>query len=368
MFICHARWPLAIPFVLFVCWANSCESGKFDEDLDGTVSRIREESHYPAVAGSLISSESIEIWVEGIRKVGSDETVAVTDRFHIGSNAKAFTATVVGRLVERGAMSWTTRPFDVLPDTALMHAAYRNVTVHHLLTHRSGIQAFTDGAEFEEVPAFTGSPGQQRSDFARWLLQREPPASLGTFVYSNAGYAVAGAMLEAVTGSDYESLIQQEIAGPLGIDVHYGWPVLSDTAQPWGHWMIGGDLVPHDPSNGYVLPAYLVPAGDMNMTIGDYSSFIQLHLRSLRGAPQLLTQDTFDFLHEPVGSYACGWGVGEINGKRALEHEGSAGTFIAHTLLLPARDRAAVFFINAVDGHTEDAWFEFVFELGFLRR
>lgn len=90
------------------------------------------------------------------------------------------------------------------------------------------------------------------------------------------------------------------------------------------------------------------------MTMGDYLTFLREHLRGLKGQSTLLSQDTFVFLHIPVGKvngldYACGWIIqpDAFEGMTLHGHDGTAGTFYLRMHTLPGRDFAAAVGTNA---------------------
>ena len=139
-----------------------------------------------------------------MRQFGQTEALQSTDRFHIGSNAKAFTATLLATLVEDGKLTWNTKAAEALgPDGPKPLSDYRDVTLVDLLAHQSGLPAYddTESAEYRQLPSFSGDARAQRRAFAAWLLTHKPQIAPRTHrLYSNAGYAVAAAIAEHVTG------------------------------------------------------------------------------------------------------------------------------------------------------------------------
>jgi len=336
--------------------AGSPVSAPADTGLTSLLDRVRREHGLPAVAAAVVRSDTVlELAAAGVRRLGAPDRVTVDDRFHVGSNAKAMTATLLAILVEEGRLAWTTRPADVLPELGdSIHPAYRNVTLEQLLAHRAGVPAFTSGFATAFLPDSVyerggRTPAQWRRTFALHVLRSEPEAAPGTrFLYSNAGYSVAAAMAEAVTGEPWEDLLRARVLRPLGISAGYGWPAAADPAQPWGHWRkwLRG-LRPHDPADDYRLEAFLAPAGDVHLSVTDYARFLQEHLRGLRGRDGLLRAATVRRLHAPTGDYALGWRVQPLAGVRSSAHEGSAGTFHAIAVVQPERDLAVAVFANA---------------------
>jgi len=322
-----------------------------DRSLPSVLRYVRARYELPAVAGVVIRGDSIsEIDAVGLRRLGASDSVTLADHYHIGSNVKAMTADLVAMEVEAGRLAWDQTLAQLFPESAdSMRAEYRTVTLEALLQHRSGLPAFTTMAEVVTVPTFTGTLAEQRAAFAHWLLQRPPGGTVGQYLYSNAGYALAGVILERSASDSYETLLQTRLWTPLGIAGGFGWPAAGGAPQPWGHRDAGlGRLMPHDPDDpAYQFPALLRPAGDAHMSIGDYAKFALLHLRGLRGGPQLLSAPTFLKLHTPNGTYALGWGVQYLAGATTSYHVGSAGTFAVCVMIQPDRDLAVVIATNA---------------------
>ena len=168
------------------------------EQFQALFDATRQESHIPGMAGIVLTSEEILFrGVSGVRKLGSEDSITLDDRFHIGSNAKAMTAFLAGVLVDRGQLTWETKIVDVFPEWKKeIRADYHPVNFRDVLSHRAGIQPFKHEGEFERLPQWEGSAVEVRRSFTAWLLKQKP-VEWGSEVhaYSNAGYCVAAAML-----------------------------------------------------------------------------------------------------------------------------------------------------------------------------
>jgi CubicO group peptidase (beta-lactamase class C family) len=311
---------------------------------------LRETYHLPALELCVIDADGIvEAASGGVRKAEGTAAVEESDLFHLGSMTKAMTATMLSTLVQEGKLSWDMTMTQAFPAIAsVMDSRYRDVTLEQLLTHTSGLPCYTTDSEWESIPPFTGTPAQQRQAFARMLLTRPPIGPAGIYQYSNAGYAVAAAIAERVTGKTWEQLMQQRVFGPLKIRAVYGWPLLSGDDEPWGHRIKNGVVTPHDPSDHYRVPVVLAPAGDVSMSILDYSAFARLHLAGLENIDgSVLSAADIQRLHQPVLAYSCGWHEELIDGVPTSWHRGTCDTFDTFVLLQPSRDIGVIVFTNA---------------------
>jgi CubicO group peptidase (beta-lactamase class C family) len=350
-------WIRALPvvglvvLVLTSCGKSATAPRPVDHSLAGVLRRTLTTHHLPAIAGAVVRGDAVaEVACLGVRRLGAPDTVTLADHYHLGSNVKAMTADLLAMEVEAGHLAWDRTLAQVFPEFVdSMRAEYRGVTLEALLQHRAGLPAFTDDAEVATIPVFTGTLEERRQAAARWLMRQAPGGTVGQYLYSNAGYTLAGAILERSAGASWESLIQSRLWTPLGLAGGFGWPAAGGAPQPWGHYNAGGGtLVPQDPDDpdGQFLDLAR-PAGEAHLSVGDYAKFARLHLRAMRGHPELLAAATFQRLHAANGSYAMGWGVQPVGGATTWFHAGSAGTFAAIVMIQPDRDVAVVILTNA---------------------
>ena len=240
---------------LFVPSFTRAEDG-LQPFLDRTLAATREKDHLPAVAalvqihGKLAGEAAL-----GVRALGHPEPVTTNDRWHIGSDTKAFTATLIARLVEKGVMRFDDTLAASFPAFAkAMDPAYRNVTMTQLLSHTAGLPPLTDDKDLPPFMAVIKSANgvkAQRAAIARKYLTMPPASKAGDFAYSNLGFIIAGAIAEACTGKTWEDLIRDQIFAPLGIkNAGFGPPgTPGKLDQPWGHKEEAGKLVALDPAS-----------------------------------------------------------------------------------------------------------------------
>lgn len=302
--------------------------------LNSRLEQAISDTGLPALAAARIADGETDAAVAGVRRLGETAKVEQGDAFHLGSNAKAMTATLAGIAVEEGRLNWDTER--------------EGVTFEQLLRHAAGLPAYTEDVDFQKLPAFEGSPRAQREAFAEFVLARRRVYEPGSgHAYSNAGYAVAAALIERAYDDDFERLLREKVFAPLEMDAGFGWPAASGAPAPSGHRQIDSGFVPHDLSDGYVLPPILAPAGDIHAPIGGYARFIEAHLEGLRGQSSVVSAATFEKLHDASGGFAFGWGVQQLLGEETHVHSGSAETFFALVALQPRRRLAAAVVTNA---------------------
>lgn len=313
----------------------------------------------PGMAALVIRDDQAEPErVAGIRCLGATQRVRPGDRWHLGSDGKAITATMIARLVERGVLSWTARLDQMLPQLAeSMHAEYRDVTLPDLLSHRSGLPQNVGGDDLTFFNTFYDDHAplpQQRLRYITTGLSEAPATpKRGQDSYSNTGFMVAAVCAERATGLPFERLMQREVFEPLRMRSvsfrHYG-----GRAEPCGH-VDGRVATPRDAN-----PAMFTPPGGMRMSLPNWARFCIEHMRGERGEGVLLSADTYRFLHQPQGetNAALGWGaqnrVAGVDG-RALVHSGSDGNWYALVALFPERRNGVLVVSNAAESMGGDA-------------
>jgi CubicO group peptidase (beta-lactamase class C family) len=176
------------------------------ENLNSLLEPIRKKYDLPALAGAIVTSKGLSaVGAVGVRKYGTDTPVTVDDQFHLGSDTKAMTATMIATLVEEGKLSWTTTLEQVFPDLVpKMNPAYRKVTLEELLSHRAGFtdESWPKGKNLGDMHDLPGTPREQRAAYVAMVLSEPPVNEPGSkFLYSNRSYAVAGAMAEKFVGA-----------------------------------------------------------------------------------------------------------------------------------------------------------------------
>lgn len=297
------------------------------------------------------------ILCDGVRSAEAATPVTVDDSWHWGSITKSMTATVAARLVEAGEIKWTATVGEMLGSKGKIRSEYKAVTLLHLLSHRGGLQPNLNPAAmlFYTRDALPDARAE-RLRYALAALDQKPAAGLAEqMIYSNNGFIVAGAMLEAVTGKPWEALIQAELFAPLGLKTAgFGAPgTLGKLDQPLGHSLQGERRVPAKvgPGAWNDNPTALGPAGRVHMSVGDMLAYLAAH----RDQPEVyLKPDSWAKLHTPPfgGDYALGW---MVKSDGTLWHNGSNTLWYAEALFNPKTGIAAAAAANDAAPQTQAA-------------
>jgi CubicO group peptidase (beta-lactamase class C family) len=268
------------------------------------------------------------------------------------------TAMLTARLVERGLLTWDSTLPALLPGVS-MNAAYSAVTPIELLSHRAGL--FGDLLSHPDLWDPLWQPGDllvQRAWFAAGALALAPEQPVGTYTYSNAGYMVMGAALEARTGRTWEELLQTEVFDPLGAtSCGFGMPAAPGVLdEPWGHRNSGGTWVPVPSGPGDDNPPPMGPAGTVHCSLVDWARIASANVAGARGDQRYLSTASWTRLHTVIGDdYALGWIAVDRSwaGGRALTHSGTNTMNYATVWAAPAIDRSFLVVANRGDAFAE---------------
>lgn len=357
-------------FLAIVLSVSGCTEVLYarSRNLTPLLEPIRKKYGLPALAGAVILQGQTAAWgATGFRKDGNDVQVTSNDKFHIGSCTKAMTATIIAMLVERGKLRWDITLSSALPEMVdEMHPDYRDVTLKHILAHRGGLpsanRSWPKGKSFMDMHNLPGSTMEQRAAYARMILSQEPEAKPGTkYIYSNAGYSVAGVITEQAMKKPWESLMRTMLFEPLGMRTAgfgaMGTPGRID--EPWQHKTNDEKLVAVEPGRLSDNPPVLGPGGTVHCSIRDWAKFVIEHLKGARDAGGLLKGETLGLLHTPDfgGDYASGWAVTKRDwgGGKVLTHAGSNNMNFAVVWMAPKRDFAVLVASNQGGGDVAKA-------------
>lgn len=332
-----------------------------DGQLDAVLEQIRSDFGLEALGAMMIhEGEIVEAGVVGVRADGFPDPATLDDTWLIGSLTMSMTATLAGVLVEQGVIGWDTTIGEVFPElVGSIDSYYVTVSLEELLSHMAALPADFVTPMFAALYDSTDPLPVQRRAWIEEILVQEPGV-VGQYSYSNGGYIVAAAMMEAVTGESFEALAQTEIFDPLGMSGAGFGPAWSeaDATQPHGH---AAPYTAYDPYEPERFPAAANPAIGAHVTFQDYSAYLMAHIEGHNGTDGIVSAETYQKLHRrvtPTGiSYALGWGA-VLRGwspGRVLEHGGATGGFNALVWVAPDIELALFAVTNTLAERTPAA-------------
>jgi len=326
--------------------------------LSSIVDSVRLSYNLPAMGAAIVTLEDgiVAIGVAGTRRAAGGPSVTTEDLWHLGSNTKAITSLLAAVAVSQNRIEWTTTIPQVFPELTNIRAEHRDVTLRELLSHQSGLPgSITPGVlgGWKDLTAVA-----QRDSAVAWLVRQPPTGSRGTFVYSNVGYSVAGAMLERVFGTSFEAATAAHVFAPLGMtDAGFGpQAAAGSTTQPAAHYWENGSWRVLEAKND---PPVIAPAGAAHLSLASWGRLLREVLQVEAGTstlvPAAIGRETTTPVIAPAGpgaSYGMGWGISDrswANGK-VLFHDGSNGANYSRAVLAPLR---RVAFLVTTNGYAD---------------
>ncbi|MGW5253677.1 serine hydrolase domain-containing protein [Streptomyces sp. NPDC004012] len=264
-------------------------------------------------------------------------------QYRIGSITKTFTAVLVLRLRDEGALDLGDPLEKHLPGTGAGEA-----TVAELLAHTGGLAAEAPGPWWERTP------GSLRPALTDVLGERPLLHTAGRrFHYSNPGYTLLGALVEELRGAPWEEVLRREVLEPLGLhrtSVHPqaphagGWAV-----HPWA------DVMLSEPAEDL---GRMAPAGQLWSTTGDLARFAAF---LVQGDDRVLSAESLREMRTPAAppeaadvaagyAYCLGLEMRRSGERLLVGHTGSLPGFLACLTFSVEDDVAAVVLANCTSG------------------
>jgi len=319
--------------------------------LRGGIARAMKKTGVPGVAMGVLHQGETETAGFGVTSV--DHPLPVTDEtlFQIGSITKTFTTTAIMRLVEMGKLELDTTVRNYLPDFRVAdEATSSQVTLRHLLTHMSGWA----GDFFHD----TGTGDDALARYVADMADLEQLAPVGAvWSYNNAGFSLAGRVIEVATGKSYEEALRELVLDPLGLEACYFNP-----ADVMLHRFAVGHNVTEEGTEiarPWALPRGLYPAGGIACHVKDLLRYAQFHLGTGATADGtlLLSPESMSSMHSPQvnrwgekETMGLAWFVEDLDGTRQISHGGGTNGQTSLLLLVPEYDFAIAIVTNANRG------------------
>jgi CubicO group peptidase (beta-lactamase class C family) len=309
--------------------------------FDDFISSSATDTKLPSVTALLIGNgKTVHSVAYGLRDIASCSPASSNTLYGVGSITKSFTALAIAKLVEQGKLDFHDKVTKYLP---LKQKAFREVEVHHLLTHTSGIP----GLGFAEVLIYNAIGSYKRplpvanfndvqsflDDVDDWV-EAKPGEK---FFYLNEGYDLLGDIISGVTGRPYTQFVTEEILRPLRMNrTYFGKDDVEkdeDRATPY--------VIKDEKASPSVVPYGSEAAGGLVSNVIDLSNYVRMFIdggefegRRLIGRGALKMLETA-YVKSPRAMYpGQGYGYGleiipDFYGHKIIRHGGSVEVFTA---------------------------------------
>ena len=258
-------------------------------------------------------------------------------KFKIGSISKQFTAAAILKLEAQGLLSTEDPVLNFFSGANLTN----EMTVHHLLTHTSGV------ADIFRLPGFLSMSKSEipLDSLARLLLQQEPDFLPGEqYAYSNGGYTLLATIIEQLSGMSYGDFLTKEILEPIGLNQTGDWFAASVVPHlAMGYDPKGGEGKAH---TDYIHDVYLRGSGSLYSTVDDLARWIE----ELKTGEMLGKELCSKLLTNHVRGYGYGISVYKSFEQPVFGHDGRINGFIADYLHYRDSDLSIILLGNIQTG------------------
>ena len=333
--------------------SNKVLKAKIDAYLEASVLNGFSGSVLVSQKGDIILSKGYG-WADRKNKIPNTASTV----YNIGSVTKQFTASAILKLVEQGKIKTSDR-ISLFYEQA--PADKKDITVHQLLTHSSGISPRTGGFRYDEA-----DKEQFLIDFFGSALQSEPGTK---HEYANANYIMLAAILESVSKQNYAAFLDENLFEPAGMN-DTGYKSISFSTEKLAHgyyyhigdeqWLDWGTTQEHLPySNKHW---YSIGKGDIHSSVEDlYKWHVALKNNNVLSADTKETQETAYVAENAnmTSHYAYGWAISNSErSTKIVTHNGSNGIYFADFIRFIDDEVVIIYLTNAFLGNQSEsvAW------------
>ncbi|WP_299764512.1 serine hydrolase domain-containing protein [uncultured Dokdonia sp.] len=342
--------------IVLACIGISCQAQehqvdivKLETQLDSLMNTRMQEEHIPGAAFIIVKDGKTLLKKgygytslgEEIRRVDPDSTI-----FRIGSVTKTFTATALLQLVDQQKVDLHTDVNQYLT-TIKVPETYKNpVTPAHLINHSAGFDELRGRVVYQE------SQSIPLGDFlSNRLVRIREPGIISS--YSSYGIALAGLLVENVSGQRLDAFMKETIWEPLGMNMTSMF--LNDqveTYASWGYEYRNGINVPQ-PWEYY----HTYPASEINSTVTDMGKYLNMHLSSgVWNNKRILSDELAQQMKQPqlrihpeVEAFAYGFYEEDAQGFRTISHGGDMLGYASYMAMVP-EEQLGIFIIHHHEG------------------
>ena len=320
--------------------------------LEREIEKILDETGIPSISIALIRDGEV-VWASahGYANVGA-RVPATTDTYYsTASTFKFVTATAVMQLVERGELTLDT-PLNKIVGSDLTIEGADDVTVRHLLSHHSGLDAYAFARRINPeglvtmVPLWSRQAHITPEEILSNTRRIAPPGTV--FKYSNDGYAIAGYIVEKVSGQSYDTYVAQHVLQPLGVDI--------DRPSIPSPKVVEHMALPYELSDNTPTPVSQIrydgfAAGDVYLKASDMARFVaaQINGGEYEGVRILSPASTKEMRRQQFDGQAYGLGVqmASFGGHDIINHSGGIPGFKSIMLAEPSTRQGVYIMANA---------------------
>lgn len=326
-------------FVLIIITAFSAQAQNLESKVDSIILNVFKNTNEPGGV-FMISKGGKAIYRKAFGKANLELNVDMKPEnvFQIGSMTKQFTAVAILILQEQGKLSVNDEVAKYIPD----FPNGNKITLHHLLTHTSGIKDFTKMKSIQQIAQKDLSPKELINFFKNEPIDFLPGEK---FEYNNSGYAILGYIIELVSGISYENFIKEKIFKKIGMhNSRYANDAIVIKNRAYGY---------HKREAGFMnktVISFSIPyaSGSLMSTVDDmliWQNALKNNLLLKNGSTDKAFSSYKLNNGEPF-TYGYGWHIKDLKGTAIREHGGSVFGFKTMGVYIPSKDIYVLGFTN----------------------
>lgn len=322
---------LLVLSVFIITSTLSLHAQRLSAGIDSLISRDFNDPNGPGGV-FMVSRKGKPVYQKAIGKANLElgDNLSPENVFELGSMTKQFTAVAVLMLEQEGKL----KVEDPISKYISDYPNGEKITIHHLLTHTSGIKDFTKMKALSDIAQKEMTP-KMMVDF----FKNEPAdfAPGEKFEYNNSGYVLLGYLIEIVSGERYENFIKKHIFDKAGMGRSlYASDRKVIDKRAYGY---------HKKESGYVnktIISFSVPfsSGSLMSTTGDMLKWQNALNRNLLLDAKETNKafSTYKLNNGVEYAYGYGWHIRDVESTPTREHGGSIFGFKTMAVYIPSED------------------------------
>lgn len=334
----HSFLKASVLIIICALYFNSSQAQSLESKIDKILSN-QFKSNETGVS-ALVAKDGKIVYRKAFGKANLELDVNMTSEniFEVGSITKQFTSVSILMLLEEGKLSLEDEITKFIPDYPTNG---KKITIHHLLTHTSGIKSYTSMPSFEKIIAIDETPLTFIDFFKNEPMDFDPGEK---YLYNNSAYFILGYIIEKASGISYPKFIKERIFDKIDMkSSYYGsrTKLIKNRASGYGK------------TDQFVNAQYLsltlpYAGGSIMSTVDDMlkwqtaiSTNVFVKKETINKAFTNYTLNNGDKIN-----YGYGWSLNEINDVPTIEHGGAIPGYLSMGIFVPSKNVYVILFSN----------------------
>lgn len=334
----HSFLKSSVLIIICALYFNSSQSQSLESKIDKILSN-QFKSNETGVS-ALVAKDGKVLYRKAFGKANLELDVNMTSEniFEVGSITKQFTSVSILMLLEEGKLSLEDEITKFIPDYPTNG---KKITIHHLLTHTSGIKSYTSMPSFGKVMTIDETPLAFIDFFKNEPMDFNPGEK---YLYNNSAYFILGYIIEKASGISYPKFIQERIFDKIDMkSSYYGShrKLIKNRASGYGKT---DEFV----NAQYISLTLPYAAGSIMSSVDDMLKWqtaihtnIFVKKETVNKAFTNYTLNNGDKIN-----YGYGWSLNEINDLPTIEHGGAIPGYLSMGIFVPSENVYVILFSN----------------------